>query len=464
VTTRTSPTATADKPELTERGLATDLRLPQLLFLLLVATVPFFRWRQLPGPEFMKLDWLLMAALLLFLGPYLLLHKSPPARLRSNIWLPLALFLIANLVANLVSPYPEQSWSGFIGLLQGSLFILVATLMLNDRSVTSTLPLVLGLSVGLNALFSAMQYFLGIELFDQTGVRSYGATISANNMALMCIFTLPLMIYWGIFGPTPNQRWLGRVLAVLLVMGVFSTVSRGGFLGMILVLVLVAVQYRRRFHPRYLGLLVAGLAIAAIMVVSVLPQDFFERQASLVTQGTEDESVSRRSYYIQVGWEAFQQRPIIGWGTSSFQEIWVRSEVTRLFNMEKRPAHNTYMEVAVGSGLLGLAAFGLLLGCAYWNYRTADRLLRAQGHEAEAHLMGAYKLGMMAVLFYFLIKSGLEHKHYLLALPLSHAALSYARRRVSGVLPTRSGAPGDRGHGPRDGASTDPRQADSDHG
>jgi O-antigen ligase len=414
--------------------LAIDHPLPQLLFYLIVASIPFFQWRQLPGPAFMKVDWLLMAALLVMIGVYLMTLKRPPVRLQSNIWGPLGLFLVANIVSVAFSPYPEQATGGLIALLQSGVFIVVATLMVNDRGVETVLPWVLGLSVGLNATLSILGYFFGLELFTHEGGRAFGATIGANNMALMCVFTLPLMIHCMIYASTASRCWLGALLAVILIFGVFSTVSRGGFVNLLVVLVLVAVQYRKHFHPRYLGLLVAGFALAATLVVAVVPTAFFERQVSLVTEGTQDKSISRRSYYIRVGLEAFGERPLMGWGPNAFQEIWVESRAARRFNMEKRPAHNTYMEVAVGSGLVGLAVFGFLMVRTYRNYAEAQRLFARQERDREAHLMGAYKVGVVIVLVYFLFKSGLEHKYFLLALPLSYAVLAYARRQTGTVL------------------------------
>lgn len=414
---------------------AYDHPLPQLLFYLIVATIPFFRWRQLPGAESIKLDWLLTAMLLLIIGPYLMIQKGPPQRLRTNIWAPWFLFLLVNLIAYILSPYPGQAFSGLTGLLLATVYMGLAALMINERGFESTLPWTLGLSMGLGATMSALGYFFAVETFShEGGERAYGGSISANNMALMCVFTFPLMVHWAVYGQKGKARLLGAAFAGLMLFGVISTVSRGGFLSLLAVMCLLLLQYRRKFQIKYLGLVVAIGGLSLVAAVAVIPQDFFARQATLVTEGTQDKSLDRRSSYVKVGLEALQERPVIGWGTDVFKKVWVNSEETRWFNMEERPAHNTYLEVAVGGGLIGLTVFILLLLRAFLNFQAAEKQLMSKGLEQAAKLVGAYKLSFISVILYFLIKSGLEHKYFLLILPLSTAALQYANSKMASAI------------------------------
>lgn len=420
----------------TPRG-ALDHPLTQFLFYAIIATIPFFRWRQLPGPDFMKVDWLLFGLLLLIVGPYLVMQKTAPSRLKSNIWAPLTLFLIANFVAYLLSPYPDQAWSGMVTLLQGAIFMVITLLMVSTRGFETSLLSTIGFSLGLGALMSVLGYFGGIELFNQAGSeRAYGGTISSNNMALMCVFTFPIMVYWAVYADTARMRMVGLVLATLMVLGVISTVSRGGFLNLIVVSLLLAYQYKGNFKPRHLGLIVAIIGISFVVVVSVIPEDFFVRQASLITEGTEDKSLDRRSSYVTVAVDAFQEKPVIGWGPDTFKKLWISSLETRWFNMVERPAHNTYLEVIVGTGIIGLILFLFLLGRSYFNYRNAEKLLISHGMEKEARLVGSFKLGLISVCMYFFIKSGLEQKYFLMIIPLSEVAARYAREKVANIAST----------------------------
>jgi O-antigen ligase len=365
---------------------------------------------------------------------------------------------LVNAVATLLSPYPDQAQSGMIMLLQGTLFMMVVMLMINERGFEVYLPWTIGLSMGVAASMAVLGYFFGVELFLHEGVkRAYGATISANNMALMCVFAFPIGIYWAVYGRSMRMKVLGMTVALLMVLGIMSTVSRGGFLNLVLVAGLLALQYRKRFHLRYLGLIVGAIGVLAVVFIIAAPKEFLERQATLVTEGTQDRSVNRRSHYVKVGLEAIKERPLIGWGPDVFRKVWVHSMDTRWFDMVERPAHNTYIEVGVGSGLIGLFLFLFVLGRAYFNYRQAERTLMEHGMEEQAHLVGAFKLGIISVLIYFFIKSGLEHKYFLLSLALSYGALLYARNKVAAVDAKRTEVNDGRGQGTASSCGSDRR-------
>nr|WP_274611040.1 O-antigen ligase family protein [Rhodovibrio sodomensis] len=228
--------------------------------------------------------------------------------------------------------------------------------------------------------------------------------------------------------------------AVLLLLGLISTESRGGFVNLVAVVFLLAVQFRHFFHPRYLGLFVGGVSAAMVLIVVLVPQEYIQRQASLqllvewVTgDGRElasDAALDRRAGYIQVAFDAFPRHPVLGTGPDTFKEIWANSRQARWFEMSERPAHNTYLEVLIGNGIVGLAAFLALLLVTYRNYAGAERLLRQHGDETSAHLIGAYKIAFLSVLIYFLVKSGIDHKYFILALPLSVAAQRFAAHRI----------------------------------
>lgn len=414
-------------------GSLLDQLVPQWLFYAIIAAIPFFRWRQLPVGN-IKIDWVLMGMLLLIITPLLATRHAPSWRLRSNLWTPWALFLLLNGIATLLSPYPEQAQSGMIMLLQGTVFMMVIMLMVNERGFETYLPWTIGISMAASGGMAALGYFFGVELFLHEGAkRAYGGSISANNLALMSVFTFPIGVYWAVYGHNRWVRLSGIGLAALMVLSVISTESRGGFLNLMLVASLLGLQYRKRFHPRYLGLVVGAAGVLAVLFVVATPKEFVERQLTLVEEGTQDKSVNRRSHYVKVGLEGIQERPLIGWGPDVFKKIWVNSIDTRWFDMVERPAHNTYIEVAVGAGVPGLVLFLFILLRAYLNYRQAEKMLMEHGLEEKAHLVGAVRLSIVAIALYFTIKSGLEHKYFLMSLALSQCALMYAHSVVRGA-------------------------------
>jgi O-antigen ligase len=421
-----------------------DHPVPQTVFYAILFTIPYFRFRDLPGPFFMKVDYLLTATLLAVVVPAIVASKVPPARLQANLWRPLGVFVLINVASALLSPYPDAALGGVIILAAVVIFLTINLVMINDRGVETYLPWVLGVSAGLNAFLACLGYFLGVDYFShEASGRGVGGTISANNMALMCVFVIPIMTYWAVLGSTVPRRLIGFGLAAVLVAGLVATESRGGFVNLIAVGGLLLLQYRHHFEPRYLGLVVGGGAALIFAILVLVPQEYIQRQASLglviewmtgdTREISQDGALDRRAAYLTVAMDAFPQRPLLGSGPDSFKEIWYRSMETRWFDMEKRPAHNTYVEVLIGTGLVGLASYLFLLGVIFRNYVNAEHMLRHVGEERAAHLVGAYKVAFLAVLIYFFVKSGIDHKYFILAMPLSVAVLRYAKNRVASV-------------------------------
>jgi len=409
----------------------------QLVYYLTIFSIPYYRWRTLSAQyPFLKIDWLLVMFLASIVVPYFLLQKRFPETLKSNLWPWILLFFVVNLISSCLSRYPSAAFDGVLTLILSYLFIAINLIFITPEGFCRIMPVVLGLSVGIGAFLTIIGYFFHIPMFSVglgLGFRGAGPTIGANNMALMCIFTLPLLVHWVLYGRTRLSRLLALVLIVVNVLGVVSTASRGGFLNLIFMSILISFEQRRRFNPRYLGILIAGFGFAFIAGLMVVPGSYFERQKTLAKGIHSDPSLSRRSGYLKVGWDSFKENPVLGKGTLCFGKVWAKSITARRFKMEERPAHNTYMDVLVGTGILGLIIFLLMLWRAFTNFSQAKKIFRGLGNIEMASLVGAYRLSFVSVLIYFFVKSGIEHKFFLLALPLSEVAFRLARGEEKGI-------------------------------
>ena len=87
------------------------------------------------------------------------------------------------------------------------------------------------------------------------------------------------------------------------------------------------------------------------------------------------------------------------------------------------------MEVLVGSGIIGLIIFLLLLRRAYLNFTKAIKSFQQTGNEEGVSMIRAYRLSFISVCAYLLILSGIEHKLFLLSLALSAIALKMVQSR-----------------------------------
>ncbi|MCK5602364.1 O-antigen ligase family protein [Candidatus Pacearchaeota archaeon] len=404
--------------------------LPQLLFYMLVFTIPYFQLRQLSAAyQFMKIDWLLTMILAVIIIPDIMNRKSIPENLQSNLWPWLALFLVVNLISSLLSPYRGPCFARILNpILVGYVFIALSMLMISKKGFEKYLPFTLAWSIGINSFMGFLGYFFHYTPF--VGERGRGFTIGANNMALMCVFTIPLLVHLIFHAKNRKNAIVATLLLIVNVLGVISSASRGGFLSLTIIALLLLFELRHRFHPRYLGLVIVIIGIAMITIINVVPERYFQRQQTILKGSEADRATKRRMGYLIVSWDSIKKHPLLGTGTLSFRNVWVNSEMARWFDMEERSAHNTYMEVLVGTGIIGFFFFMMLLWQTFSNFTKARRLFSDSGRHSMASLASAYRFSFIAVTIYFLFKSGLDHKLFLLGIPLSQVALTLAGKHL----------------------------------
>ena len=417
------------------RYKALDSPIVQFLFYATVFWIPFYRWRHLSQRfEFLKVDWLLVMAIAAILVPCFVIEKGIPDRLKTNLGPLYLLFLAANIIASALSPYPDVARSGIQTLIIGYMFIALAQLVVNKKGYVHIYPVVLCSCITLSAFLAILGFYLQIDILTlgvttgtaETALRGVGGSIGANNSALMYIFILPILVHWCYHGRNRLSKTIAVAQMFIVVMGIVSTLSRGGFLMLLLIGSLILWEQRHRFHPRYVGLVLAAVGVLVMIAVVVVPDTFIQRQQTLA-QGTEaDMAMSRRAAYLVVGWQSFAEKPFFGKGTDTFRYVWHDSLMSGYYKREYRYAHNTYVEVLVGSGIIGLALFLGILARALWNYVEAEHWARKAGAVKLASLCNAYRISFICIATYLLILSSIEHKLLLLALAFSQISIRVA--------------------------------------
>lgn len=136
-----------------------------------------------------------------------------------------------------------------------------------------------------------------------------------------------------------------------------------------------------------------------------MPEEVKVRIGLTDTQASSDlgNSTERRLTYQLYGLELFQKHPILGIGLDGFAEAYAESEYRFLIRTRNlRVAHNTYLEIATGTGVIGLLPFvGILASALYTAFKNSkqkymrtnpDLAILATGLVAA---LGGYFLGML---------------------------------------------------------------------
>ena len=415
-------------------GAATMLLLanrPAVGFFVLVFLFPFAAIREVGG---IKIHWLISLALLLLMAIQLYADRETVSRMRGRLWPALLFLLFVNVFSAIFSEYPDTAWGTVVDLLLGGLFLLIALFFAGTENTLKALAWVIVCSVAGGALFAVLDTFLGINVLgidaDGPGMaQSKGLTLSHNALSLMIIVAIPLAVHNAWHANSVLVRFAALILLAIIIFGMLATYSRGGFLLTLLALALVTLQNRNAINKLHVGLFLMMCVAAPGLLYVAAPEGYFSHQTTLYDENTG--SIDRRVTYLEVAKDAFFERPLIGHGPNAFRDIYAQSAQARRFAKEdtsnRRYAHNTYVDVLIGTGLLGLAAWLGVLILALANYTRAVSIAAEKGQAVLQYLFASYRLSLLLLSAYMLIKSAQDNKYLWLLLAVSDLSLRIAR-------------------------------------
>jgi len=336
------------------RPLHALMAAPTILFLATL-TIMLFR------PPDMAFYWLDRIAFLLLLVVVLLRALVPRRRLTiaaPAMW-PMAGLLLLALGSLLAQPYDAQSWSVFAAKwvvpfalyhLAGSVFDDAASL----RRLEIFALVVLGYLCVIAILFlcgAKALIFPRFILDESLGIhadRARGPFLQAvaNGVTLNLLGLIALDSF--------RRRRLKGLSALLLLialpLAVLATRTRAvwlSFAGCIPALIFLSSSRRVR-RACLLLILAGGVGLLTVLSFDDTNTSFFDRLE-------ERSPVEFRVVMYQTGLEMFLEKPLAGWGTSDLQ-----SELAKRVHDFHQSAfffHNTYLEIAVQHGMLGLILY-----------------------------------------------------------------------------------------------------------
>jgi O-antigen ligase len=186
------------------------------------------------------------------------------------------------------------------------------------------------------------------------------------------------------------------------------------------------------------GRRVAALAALAVIGTGVSIHQFAAREADQAGQYTLADSEDSRYELWRAARAVFDAHPILGIGSRRFSE-YAREYAPISHDNRGKVAHNTYLEVAADTGILGTLTFVLMLLTTLRSLSRA-RLRTATGDGlAETQVAGFVTLGCI------IFRATLDAKvydwsfYYLVVIAIATAAL--ASRSASAVPATAKASP-----------------------
>jgi O-antigen ligase len=327
---------------------------PSLLFLATLAVMLF----RPPGVEFYPLDRLAFVLLIFVVLLRALVSRQSLWVAGPVTWPMLGLLLLA-LSCVLSKPYDPENWSVFVAKwavpftlyhLAGFVFDDAASLRRLEIFVLIVLAYLSFIAV-MDLIEANALIFPRYILDESLGIhadRARGPFLQAvaNGVTLNLLGLLALDSF--------RRGSLRGVLAVLFLiampLAVLATKTRAVWLSFTAsVLLLLFFSPNRRVHRACLCLMFAGgLGLWAVLSVK-------DDHTSLAGRLREVSPVEFRLAMYQAGWGMFLEKPVSGWGAHKMQPELAKRISD--FHQEAFFFHNTYLEIVVEHGLMGLGLY-----------------------------------------------------------------------------------------------------------
>jgi len=284
----------------------------------------------------------------------------------------------------------------------GILLMVIVYTVASDRGASR----VLGLAYALGAVLS-IAYGVILRpgppipgaVFDPT--RLYGGMGEPNDLAAVLLPAVAITVFAIPRVRTLLQRVAMTVLACALLAGVALAQSRGAFVAAAVMLV-AGIASAGRYRMRLAAAAGAVVVLSVGYVVLFAPQAVHRRLNSLlradVYGGVADGSGRRELWEQAIA--LFPAHPLTGVGAHNYRSV----------TGEALVVHNTYLEILVELGLVGLVLFSIVLGGVV--VRAGRRIRRSpDGWTATLPARGAV-VGLVGLLTAFVFISG-EFTHQL---------------------------------------------------
>jgi probable O-glycosylation ligase (exosortase A-associated) len=331
----------------------------------------------------------------------------------------LILFLTQISISTLFGVDPAYSfeyWSLFAKV------IVVSILLTNVIRTTADLRLVLvviAVSLGFEATKQGWA-----QMILNPGARNDNSVPFLGDNNLVAVGMAMLLPLVGALGATSSgwQKRACQFVSVGVLYRGLSTYSRGGFLSFAVVGLLWLLRSPHKLRT------VVAVGLAASLVLPVLPEEFWDRMATITAPAEErDDSQAGRIHFWQVAIAMANDRPWLGVGHSGYPRAynaydWSEGEYSR-----NRAVHSAWFGVLAEAGYPGLVLFIAIVLASLQATRRVRRM--AQRGEIPGPL-GPFAVAFEAALAAFLVGGSFVSFQYCEML-WHYFALTIALERVA---------------------------------
>ncbi len=344
-----------------------------------------------------------MLSLLVILWALLTIAKQERPRVRMPLAVPIALFLAVAATGLLLSPALEETAGELLRI--GSFFLLyiVAKRTFVTPQQFNRFAIILACSLIVPVVVGLVQFVTHTGLtFGDIVNRVYGTFGNPNSFAYYLVLSIVFFLCLLLSRPELEHRIPVKIGLGLLTILLVLTATRGAWLALLVSLFVIGIVKFRK------ATLVAGACLIALMLflptANRLSLAYFnvnlERLPGiqrLFEQPSEDGSLAFRLKLWKEMRRKFDERPLLGFGLGTFSLL--REQQIKEF-FQGTEAHNDYLRLAVETGIVGLAAYGILLVALFRALLAHYRRLAGSRHQLLVLGVIAYAIALLVGSFF----------------------------------------------------------------
>ena len=350
--------------------------------------------------------------------------RWPAGRWPATLWVPVVVFVVVNVLALIFAADWRASLMGESVRYQGMATTLLYVLLFGVTAVAVRTPqdlrwLLRALFVGaVGAAIYALVQKAGLDWIPWTGRsvdRPFGTMGQANVLGAFLVGAGSPLVFLALTAKERRHQIALGLGLVAMLFALFFTVSRSAYVASAVVLLLWGAAVVRWYLPalpernRQLALKLGVGAAAAAPLVLALVAIFFTglpQGRIAITSAANSEATDGRLTLWRLGLEMTADRPLLGYGQDAFSikfpeyrdepnlpGIGVRS-------LDPESSHNFFIDLASGTGVLGLLAFLGLVGSVVWH--GGRRALATEDEHQRLALiaLGGGVLGYLVAVFF----------------------------------------------------------------
>ena len=293
-----------------------------------------------------------------------------------------AVFVSVIALADILGENPFKSfWSNFermeglITLVHLFAYFLVAGALLNTKSLWAKF---LNTSIGVSVVIGVYGLFqiAGLVTINQGGVRLDGTFGNASYLGIYMLFHIFLTLL--MLALSQGSRWVKGaygIIAILQIVILYHTATRGAILGLVggmFVTLLLLALFSKNNKGLRKGALISVVALAVVVGGFMFARGSSFVKDSPVLSRLASISISEgdpRFAVWNMGYQAFKERPILGWGQENFIFAFNKYYDPNIFDQEPwfDRVHNIFFDWLVAGGILGLVSYlGLYFFSLYY--------------------------------------------------------------------------------------------------